>query len=140
MEYEEEYEMVPLGPVRRLERRIEKVEKAGTSVDFMKEMLEIVRSNQGVIEEIVKIDGEMIKRASELSDTVNSLANRMNEFMSRIEVAGAGESVEKVANTEELEKRMDERLAKLEKRVNTLILSTLSKSKMPVAIRKPMPV
>ena len=123
-EFEEEYELVPLNPVRRLEKRVARIEKTGTSSDTTKELLDIVRVNQTVIEEVVKIDSEMIKRVSELSDAVGKMLEKMNEFFGRIEVAG--EQTHETGSPE-IAKKVDERLVKLEKRVNALLLSAMSK-------------
>ncbi|MBI4174045.1 MAG: hypothetical protein HY517_00230, partial [Candidatus Aenigmarchaeota archaeon] len=55
---EEEYELVPVGPLRRIEKRVEKIEKGGTSNEMVKELVDVVRTNQKIIDEVVKINSE----------------------------------------------------------------------------------
>ncbi|MBI2076026.1 MAG: hypothetical protein HYT72_02125 [Candidatus Aenigmarchaeota archaeon] len=125
MSEEEEYEIVPLGPVRRLERRLEKVERTGSSLETTRELIEIVRANQSVIDEMVKINSEMMKKVTDLLNNVSELTAKINNFMERIEFSGGeGEP------SQELEKKVDERLSKLEKRVNSVLLTSMARTKL----------
>lgn len=130
---DEEYELVALSPVRRLEKRVDAVEKKSLSQETMKEVLEIIRSNQEIVEDIVKVNSEMISRVSDLARGVDVLMAKVNDFMSRIEIA-AGEEQEKkteeTAKAPEIGKEAGERISKLEKRLNALIMSNLTKQKM----------
>ncbi|MBS3053024.1 MAG: hypothetical protein J4469_00830 [Candidatus Aenigmarchaeota archaeon] len=130
---EEEYELVPLSPIRRLERKMEVVEKRTISHETIREVLEIIKSNQELVEDIVKVNSEMISRVSDLAENVNMLIVKVNDFVSRIEIAASEESgkqTEIPENTSDADKKMDERLMKLEKRVNAVILSSLAKQKI----------
>lgn len=133
MAEEEEYELVPLSPVRRLEKRMERLEKVGTSQEMAKELIDIVRSNQQVVDDIVKINSEIINKVSELAMSVRDLSDKINDFMERIEVAP--EEAEKEDRTKEIEEKFDARLGKIEKRINALILAT-----MPRVRRAPPPI
>lgn len=129
---EEEYELVPLSPIRRLERRMELIEKKTISQETIKDVLDIIKSNQELVEDIVKVNSEMIRRVSDMTDNVNMLIAKVNDFVSRIEIAAAEETSKQPESAEsgDAEKRLDERLAKLEKRVNAVILSSLGKQKI----------
>lgn len=130
---EEEYELVPLSPIRRLERKMEVVEKRTISHETIREVLEIIKSNQELVEDIVKVNSEMISRVSDLAENVNMLIVKVNDFVSRIEIAASeegGKQTETPENTSDADKKTDERLAKLEKRVNAVILSSLAKQKI----------
>ena len=121
---EEEYEIVPVGPIRRIERRMEKIEKGTTSTDMVKELIEVVRTNQKIIDEVVKINSEMINRVSDLATHVSQLNERMTDFLNRVEVSSETEQpppVQQQKNTEE----MDARMQKLEKRINSVLLSSM---------------
>jgi len=138
---EEEYELIPLSPIRRLERKVEIMEKRGTSQDILKEVMDIVRSNQEIVEDIVKVNSEMISRVSELANSVNMLMAKVNDFISRVEVA-AGEEKEETTETTgaadkwaEIERRFSERLDKMEKRVNALLLSSMARQKLVARAR-----
>ncbi len=125
---EDEYELIPMSPIRRLEKRLERVEKTGTAAETTKELIEIVRANQHVIDDVVKMNSEMISRIGELLSSVNTMTIRISEFMERIEVTpeqgGAEESVDK--------KETEERLVKLEKRLNALVLSAMARKRLAV--------
>ena len=41
MPMEEEYELIPMNPIRRIEKRMERIESAGTSTDVIKELIDI---------------------------------------------------------------------------------------------------
>ena len=121
---EDEYELIPLNPIRRLEKRIERLEKGGGGTETVKELTEIVRANQHVIDNVVKLNTDMLTKVSEMVSAVNNMTAGMNDFMSRIEIASAGKEEESPQN-DELEKKVDDRLVKLEKRVNAMILSSM---------------
>lgn len=119
---DEEFELIPVSPIKKLEKRMSRIESSGTTKESVKELIDIVRANQHVIDDIVKINSNMINKVSELINTVDALTKKTGEFINRIEVS-AGEGVEKHDTTTDLQRRIDERLEKLERRVNALILS-----------------
>lgn len=118
---EDEYEIIPVSPLRRMERRIDRIEKSG-GTEASKELIEILKANQRVIDDMVKFNAEMMTKVSTLLESVNAMTGRVNDFMTRIEVIGA----QPAENEGELEKKVDERLGKLEKRVNALLLTSLA--------------
>lgn len=121
---DEEFELIPVSPIKKLEKRISKMESSGTAKESIKELIDIVRANQHVIDDIVKINSGMINKVSELINTVDTLTKKTSEFINRIEVsAGEGGSGEKTDHTSELQNKIDQRLEKLERRLNALILS-----------------
>src|SRR3990167_9076722 len=117
---EDEYEIVPVGPIRRIERRVEKMERSGGGNEMVKELIDVVRTNQKIVDEVVKINSEMINRVTELSAHVQQMTEKVNDFMSRIDVEEGSPSKE-VQSTPEA----DLRIEKLEKRINSLLLSTM---------------
>jgi len=129
----EEYEIIPINPIRRLEKRVESIEKSGSSAETVKELVDIVRANQRVVDDIVKVNSDMMNKVSVLTASVNNMSDKINDFMSRIEITGESEPAatgETYKDLEEkLEDKLDARLSKLEKRVNALILS-FSKTKL----------
>ena len=135
---EEEYELVPLSPIRRMERRLEKLEKAGTSTDMIKELIEVVKTNQQIVDDVVKINSEMIKRVSELSESVSKVTGKIDEFMSRIEMTSGGEAPAQQEQNTEMQSKLD----KLEKKLNTMITATSHRRPVPVArpvtMRRPL--
>jgi DNA anti-recombination protein RmuC len=137
---EEEYELVPVGPLRRIEKRVEKIEKGGTSTEMVKELIDVVRTNQKIIDEVVKINSEMINKVSDLSAKVTELTGKMNDFLERVEVS-EGETAPAAATATEEHKNpeMEQRVQKLEKRINALLLSTMKAKQLQPMVRRPMP-
>lgn len=122
---EEEYEIVPVGPLRRMEKRMEKIEKGTTSTDMVKELIEVVRTNQKIIDEVVKINSEMINRVSDLATHVSQLNERMTDFLDRVEVSGETEQPQQTPQQQKNVEEMDARMQKLEKRINSVLLSSM---------------
>lgn len=128
---EEEYELVPLSPLRRMEKRLERLEKAGTSQDMIKELIDVVRTNQQIVDDMVKINSDIINKISELSVSVNNMIAKIDEFLNRIEIEGASAGEEKKEEPEKAATvEVDKRIDRLEKRINALILSTMARGKM----------
>jgi uncharacterized coiled-coil DUF342 family protein len=132
---EDEYELIPISPIRKIEKRVEKIEKAGTSTEMIKELIDVVKTNQQIVDDIVKVNSEMINKVSELTSSVGRMTSKIDEFIGRLEVAEPGETEEKTTTVDNVSKRLD----KIEKRLNALILSTISKTKRPIQ-RRPMTI
>jgi uncharacterized coiled-coil protein SlyX len=128
---EEEYELVPLSPLRKMEKRLERVEKGSTSQEMMKELIDVVKTNQQIVDDMVKINSEIINKIADLSASVSSMVAKMDEFMSRIEVEGGIEEgpAKSAAEVVTAAPAADARLDRLEKRINSLILATMAKNK-----------
>jgi len=121
---EDEYELIPLSPIRRLEKRMERLERTGTATETIKELTEIVRANQHVVDNVIKLNADMLSKVSEMVSSVNNMTDKMNDFISRIEIASTGKA-EEPEESNEAEKRTNERLSKLEKRLNSMIISSM---------------
>ncbi len=138
---EEEYELVPLSPLRRMDKRLERLEKAGTSQDMVRELIDVVRTNQQIVDDMVKINSDVLNKFSELSTSVNNMLAKIDEFMNRIELEGTAPPEEKKEEGEAVVSDVDKRMDKLEKRINSLILSTMAKQKImqrPASTRRLM--
>ncbi|MDI6721745.1 MAG: hypothetical protein QMD85_05105 [Candidatus Aenigmarchaeota archaeon] len=138
--HEEEYELIPLNPIRKLEKRLERVEKTGTGNEMLKELVDVVKTNQNIVEDIVKVNSEMMTKVSELSGTIADLSAKMNDFLNRIEIVQEAEPEQKPALSDEFEKKIE----RIEKRLNTIALSNAVKMRMPQrpmqpVQRRPMP-
>lgn len=134
---EEEYELVPIGPLRRIEKRMEKMERSGSSSEMVKELIDVVRTNQKIIDEVVKINSEMINRVSELSAHVTQMTEKLNDFLERVEI---GEATAAPQEEQQHNPEVEQRIQKLEKRINSMLLSTMkAKQLRPTQmIRRPL--
>ena len=119
---EEEYELVPLNPIRRIEKRVERIEHAGVPSEAIHELVDAVRTNQQLVEEVIKLNTEMIRRVSDLTSSVSELATRINTLVDRLQMAEVPEEKER---HKAFESKMENRLEKMEKRLNALIIATM---------------
>ena len=122
----EEYEMVPITPIRRLERRMDGLERAGVSTESIRKLVEAVRSNQGMVEEVIKLNTEMVRRVSDLTTSVGELTTHVNDLVSRLRLSEASGRAASKSQPE-----TDARLDKLEKRVNSLIITMMARRRAP---------
>lgn len=101
-----------MSPLRRLEKRLEKMEetKGVDSQKFFSELVEIVRMNQGVVDELAKANDALRVELSRLPGKLDELISNLDELISFIKAAGAnGEpSATGGAGLDPLLKKMDE--------------------------------
>ena len=60
---EEEYEVIPTSPMRRLEKRVERVESGSYSSQVRRlvdQVLELIKSNQKIIDDSIKANNDLI--------------------------------------------------------------------------------
>jgi hypothetical protein len=139
---EEEYELIPLSPLRRMEKRLDRMERSGTSNDMVKELIDVVRTNQQIVDDMVKINSDIINKIADLTASVNQSIAKIDEFLNRVEVSGAESPVpEAIAPVAvPISNEVDKRVDKLEKRINSLLLSSVAKSKLGSKLqRRPTP-
>ena len=89
--HEEEYELIAMSPVRRLEKRVETIEK-GSGVDakeFMREIVDIVRMNQQIVDEMAKSNDALRIELSKLPGRIEELVGHLNELLSYIKASAA---------------------------------------------------
>jgi hypothetical protein len=58
----EEYEVIPTSPIRRLEKRLEKMEDTSSTSQvqkLMEQVIELIKSNQRIIDDVVKANAEL---------------------------------------------------------------------------------
>jgi chromosome segregation ATPase len=134
---EEEYELIPVSPLRKMEKRMDRLEKGGTSSEMIKELIEVVRTNQRIVDEVVKINSEMINRVSELATGVTKLAEKMNNFLDRVDITevkggGGGGGEEGVSSSQPaaVSSEVEQRIQKLEKRINSMLVSAMKAKQM----------
>jgi len=139
----EEYELVPLDPIRSLEKKVEKLEASVSGKSVNQEFVDLIKTNQQVVDDLVKMSVDVTNRIVHLSESIENLVGKLSEFMNKFEILGVEIESEKaggerVKSLEEENKKLKEfqedlidKLSKLEKKVNTLVLSR-------VPIRRPI--
>ena len=123
---EEDYELVPMGPIRKLEKKIESIESI-SGAEATKGLVEVIKSNQTIVDEMIKVNSDLIDRVTKLMGSVDALSENLTDFMERLEMAGDSSSGEQ---SEEKVEKMTEKMKKLEKKINALILTTMPNMKL----------
>jgi methyl-accepting chemotaxis protein len=97
---DEEYELIPMSPIRRLEKRMSKIEESPgvDTKDFFKEIVEIIRMNQQIVDEMARANDALRIELSKLPAKLDEMISNLNELVSfikasAIEEAGPGESL-----------------------------------------------
>ena len=146
---DEEFELIPVSPLRKLEKRIEQLETKTnfTGKETYKEMIEIIKMNQQIVDELVKANDALRIELSKLPLKLEELIKNLNELISFIK-ASAEEEVKPTTDFKPLTDKLD-KLVKINSKLvedNEALLNTLDelskKLKRPVLppppIRKPL--
>lgn len=142
IESDEEYEVIPLNPVRKLEKRLEKLEnqQEGTEMrGLVREVMDLVKSNQGLVDEIVKADDELRGQLKNTVERMDKLIDLWNEFMNMLKEAGgagAGAGGEKFDKLIEQNKKIIENNEEMLEVLSGMKRSLSSKSKLGLKGRR----
>ena len=148
-EKHDEYELVPMSPLRRMEKRIELLEQSGTmdGKEFYREMVDIIRMNQQIVDELAKANDALRIEISKLPARMEELISNMKELISFIKASvieeTTGTSTNAPAN-KKLEELIETNKKIVENNQAVLgILEDLGKKLTrppvtPVLMRKPM--
>jgi methyl-accepting chemotaxis protein len=112
----EEYEVIPTSPIRRLEKRLEKMEDTSSSSQIqklMEQVIELIKSNQRIIDDVVKANAELRDELSKIPGKVDKLMDVMNEFMDLLRVASEEEERTSAGFGPEAVKPLTEKLTEL---------------------------
>lgn len=129
-EESDEYEVVPLTPLRRLEKRLEAIEgsKGTTNVEkFADRIIEMVELNQRIVEETIKANVGLREDLSVLIGKLDVLQTKITEFIDVIKSAGEEEG--EAATMEKTVTPVLEKINEMNKKViesNTAMVETLS--------------
>ncbi len=84
-ESNEDYEVVPLGPIRKLEKRLDQIEaqshQSGPGDDFVRDVLDIMKSNQKIVNDMTESTHELQNSVEDLTHKMDDVIDNMNEFM-----------------------------------------------------------
>ena len=89
-----DYELIPVSPIRRLEKRMHKLEKSPAidSGAFFRDVLEIVRMNQQIVNEMAKSNDTLRIELAKLPGKLDEVVIQLKDLISFIKVAGEQES------------------------------------------------
>ena len=94
---DEEFELVPLSPIRRMEKRIDKLENTTGGVDvreFFRELVAIIRMNQEIVDELAKSSDALRIELSKLPGKLDDVTRNLNELLSYIRAAAIEETTQ----------------------------------------------
>jgi hypothetical protein len=143
---ESEFELIPMSPLRKLEKRIEKIETSTPTIeirDFLKDVVDIIRMNQGIVDELVKANDSLRIELSRLPVKLDVLISKEDELLSIIKAS----STEETAPTSESKPLGDKigQLVEANKRIvesNEAMLAAIEeiekRLKKPVILRPPL--
>jgi predicted transcriptional regulator len=93
---DDEYEIIPTSPLRRLEKRISQVESSSSTSEtqrLIEQIIELIKSNQRIIDDIIKADAELRDEISKIPGKIDELLSSMHEFMEILKTSATEETV-----------------------------------------------
>lgn len=145
----DEYEIVSMSPIRRLEKRVEQIESSPSvdNKDFFKDLVDIIRLNQQIVDEMAKANDSLRLEISRIPSRLEQLTNALEELLSYIKAAAVEEATTpSPSSLQPLLAKFDELIASNKKiaEMNESVMSTVSdldrKLKKPVmpVMRRPV--
>lgn len=111
---DDDYEVVPLGPIRKLERRVEdlqeqqeQAQKSGggsANEELVRDILDIMKSNQKIVNDMTESTHELRNSVEDLTNKMDSVIDNMNSFMDLLNQASEMDMEGEIAGN--LEKRV----------------------------------
>ncbi|MBU5690119.1 MAG: hypothetical protein QXM68_02675 [Candidatus Aenigmatarchaeota archaeon] len=92
---DEEFEIIPVNPIRRLEKRIERLESYSVEdpKSIFKDIIEIVRMNQQIVDEMAKSNDALRVELSKIPGKLEELITDMRQLIAFIKASGESEQV-----------------------------------------------
>jgi len=91
---EGEYELIPMSPIRRLDKRLQRLEES--SIDsprgIISDIIDIVRMNQQLVDELAKSSDALRIELSKLPGKLDELIMNLNQLVSFIKTSGEAEA------------------------------------------------
>ena len=91
---ENEYELVPMSPIRRLEQRLDRLESSSPidSKSIFSDVIDIVRMNQQLVDELAKSSDALRIELSKLPGKLDDLITNLKDLISFIKASGEEET------------------------------------------------
>jgi hypothetical protein len=93
-ESSESYQIIPVTPLKRLEKRMDKLENAGTMPQLqslINQIIELIRSNQKIVNDVIQANAELRNEIAKLPSKLDEVTTSLKTFISLIEAAGREE-------------------------------------------------
>lgn len=145
---DEEFELIPLSPIRRMEKRIDRLENTTGGVDvreFFRELVAIIRMNQEIVDELAKSSDALRIELAKLPAKLDEVTRNLNELISYIRAAATEEGTQISSEAfRPLADKLDQLIATNQKiienneNVSGLLESIEKKFKPPLPPKPPM--
>lgn len=145
---DEEFELVPMSPIRRLEKRIDRLENTSGGVDvreFFRELVAIIRMNQEVVDELAKSSDALRIELSKLPSKIDEVTKNLNELLGYIRAAAVEEAMQISPETfKPLTEKLDQlietnkKIIENDENVSGLLESIEKKMRSPLPPRPPI--
>lgn len=147
LEKEEEYELIPLSPLRKIEKRITQLEST-TGLDakeFFQEFVDIVKMNQQLVDEVIKANNTLRVELSRLPGKIEEMTKNLSELLSYIKTAAIEEANPAGSESFKVMPEKMDKLIELNKKIVesnetlTSLMETMEKKiRPPMTFKKPM--
>jgi hypothetical protein len=97
---DEEYELIPSSPIRKLEKRIQKMETSSSSSEvrnLIEQIIELIKTNQRVIDDVIKSNADLRNEISKLPVKIDHLLDSMSEFLGLLKASASEETVSEIS-------------------------------------------
>jgi len=129
----EDYEVVPMGPIRKLERRMTDIEsqatEGGADEEVIRDVLDIMKSNQKIVNDMTESTHQLKNSVEDLTHKMDEVVGNMNSFMELLREASEmdmeGEVVSDIQGqlTESLGNQMEEAMSGLQEQNKEIVES-----------------
>jgi mevalonate kinase len=90
----ETYEIIPVTPLKKLEKRMDKLESGGTVPQLqslINQIIELIRSNQKIVNDVIQANAELKNEIAKLPSKIDEMTTSMKNFIALVEAAGKEE-------------------------------------------------
>jgi uncharacterized coiled-coil protein SlyX len=103
---QEEFELIPVTPLRKLEKRIEELERKASinEKELYREIIQIVRMNQEIVDALIKANDALRIELSKLPLKLEELIKKIDELLELVKAAGEEEVKPTIDNRPLIEK------------------------------------
>jgi regulator of replication initiation timing len=135
----EEVEIIPISPLRRLEKRIEELEasKAFDTKELYKELIDIIRMNQQIVDELAKANDALRIELSKLPSRLEDLTSRLGELINFIKASAEEEVASKEGLGAPISQKLDQLIEMTKKMVETNQAIQTSLDELEKRLRRP---
>lgn len=145
---DDEYELIQLSPLRKLEKRIAQLETTSNfdAKEFFQEFVDIVKMNQQLVDEVIKANNTLRVELARLPGKMEEMTRSLNELVSFIKAAAIEEANPAATETFKVMPDKLDKLIELNKRIVesneslTSLMEVMDKKMRPMMpLKRPMP-